>query len=819
MAQQSTSLHAAKFTAQELIRQMTLEEKASLCSGDSFWHTKAVKRLELPQIMMVDGPHGVRKQVAHLDHLGLFESEFATCFPTASGTANSFNPALLKEIGIALGEECLQESISVILGPGLNIKRSPLCGRNFEYFSEDPFLSGEMSAALIDGVQSQGVGTSAKHYAANNQEWCRMVSDSVVDERALREIYLTAFEKSVKQSNPWTVMCSYNKINGTYASENKWLLTEVLRDEWGFKGLVVSDWGAVVSRIKGVEAGMDLEMPSNSGVNDAMIIEAVKNGSLKEEALDKIVIRILDLILISLKNTRKDFRYDADAHQALAKKAAIQSSVLLKNENSILPLKEKQSLAVIGAFAKEPRYQGAGSSRINPSRMETIFDSLKAAGIDFDYADGYSLTPFSPADENKIAKAVETAKGKDAVVIVTGLPAEYESEGFDRPDLTMSDSHQKLIDAVCAVNPNVVAVLQLGAPVEIPWADKVRAIMVAYLGGQAGGAACVDLLLGKASPSGKLAETWPKALSDTPCYNYFPGGTKSVQYRESIFVGYRYYDTVDKEAAYPFGYGLSYTTFEYKDLEINDNAASFTLTNTGKTAGTEISQLYTGLADSQIFRAAKELKGFIRTELLPGESKRVSIPLDSGTTGTTRSFAYYNTAIKNWAVEGGEYTIYIGASSRDIRLTGSIKITGDGHEQKLLKQKETVSVYFSLPKDTPEIPEAQFAALCEKPMPAMDYVPAGPFTIENTMSDLQTTSSGKWIAGKIMKIMGKHSEGIEDDGGQILKAMMLHSPLRMFVNMSNGKFSRKMAEGIIDIANGRLIRGIIKLITNIPKGG
>jgi len=798
-----------EMTSRELILQMTQEEKASLCSGQSFWHTKAVKRLDLPSILMVDGPHGLRK------HPRVFDNAEATCFPAACACANSFNPDLLRRIGAALGEECLQESVSVILGPGMNIKRSPLCGRNFEYFSEDPFLCGELAAAFIQGAQSAGVGVSAKHFAANNQEWCRFVTDAVIDQRALREIYLCAFEKAVKQSQPWTIMCSYNKINGVYSSENKWLLTEVLRGEWGFNGIAVSDWGAVVDRVKGVDAGLDLEMPDSGGVNDALVLNAARSGRLREDVLDKSVRRNLDLIIKCVKNKKCGFRFDADAHQALAKEAAIQSSVLLKNDADILPLKGNESLAVIGAFAKEPRYQGAGSSRVTPSKMESVFDCLKDSGVKFTYAEGYSLIPFSPPDENKIAEAVEAAKGKDAVIIVTGLPDEYEGEGFDRVSLDMPESHLKLIDAVCGINSNVIVVLQLGAPVVMPWIDNVRAVLIPYLGGQAAGAACADLLLGKACPSGKLAETWPKALSDTPCYNYFPGGGKSVQYRESIFVGYRYYDTAEKDV-YPFGYGLSYTTFKYSDLKIRKNEVCFTVKNTGKFKGAEISQLYIGLEDSRIFRAVKELKGFARVELESGQKKKVSIPLERGAEGVIRSFAYYNTAVKKWAVEGGEYTIYIGSSSRDIQLKGNVKVDGDRNELELVSQIETSPVYFSLPKGPLVIPEAQFVALTGKPLPPLDYVPGSPFTLDNTLSDLQTKPLGRFAAKRVLKAMEKHAAEIGEDEGQILKAMITHMPLRSIVMMSGGKFSKAAAEIVLEIANGKAFSGIIKLLQRLP---
>jgi len=794
--------------AKDLVSKMTLEEKASLCSGQSFWHSQAIERLGLPEIMMTDGPHGLRKQKGMSDHLGLFDSVPATCFPTACSTANSFNPSLLAEIGKAIAEECLQEEVSVVLGPGLNIKRSPLCGRNFEYFSEDPLLSGEMTAAITDGIQSQGVGVSLKHFAANNQEWCRMVSDSVVDDRALREIYLTAFEMAVKRCKPWTVMSSYNKINGTYVAENKWLLTEVLREEWGFDGLVVTDWGGIGDRVKGVKAGVDLEMPSSRGVNDAKVLEAVKSGLLKEEELDKVVLRVVELVLKGLDGQKKAFVYDADAHHKLAQRAAAESSVLLKNKNGILPLKKEATVAVIGAFAKEPRYQGAGSSKIVPSRLDNILDSLKAFGVTYEYAEGYSLEAFSPPDEAKIKQACEIAKGKESVIIFAGLPGEYESEGFDRKNLDMPDSHNKLIEAVSAVNSNVVVVLQLGSPVVMPWDKSVSAILLSYLGGQAGSGACVDLLYGKTVPSAKLAETWPKVLSDTPCYKYFPGGTKSVQYRESIFVGYRYYDTVDLEPAYPFGHGLSYTEFAYSDLEISENTASFTVTNVGKVAGAEVSQLYVGLKDSRIFRAAKELKGFSRTELEAGESKRVEIPLGR--------FTYYNTEIKDWATEGGEYTIYIAASISDIKLKGHKTIKGDGHEEKLAWQGERLPVYFNLPKGL-EIPEEQFKALYgDKTLPPLNRVEGEPYTFDSTLREL-STSKAKRIVDKIKAGIMERMQARGEEFARLAVEVVMSMPLRAMSNVAGDRMNAGMLEGILDMANGKRIRGMIKIIKHRPK--
>ncbi|MCC8023536.1 MAG: glycoside hydrolase family 3 C-terminal domain-containing protein, partial [Clostridiales bacterium] len=605
--------------SKDLVSRMTLEEKASLCSGKDFWHLKGVERLGLSSVMVTDGPHGLRKQAGESDHLGINDSVKATCFPTASATACSFDPELMREIGAALGEECRQEDVAVILGPGANIKRSPLCGRNFEYISEDPYVTGEMAAALISGIQSQGIGTSMKHYAANSQETRRMSTDSVVDERALREIYLTGFETAVKKAQPWTLMCAYNKLDGTYLSNNKRLLTDILREEWGFEGLVMTDWGAMDDRVKGVEAGLDLEMPASGGFTDTQIVEAVRAGKLSEAALDRAVERITALILRCQEGRQAGYRYDRDAHHALARRAAAQSTVLLKNEGGLLPLAGNARIAVIGQFAKTPRYQGAGSSKIEPTRLDNAWDALAQTALEAEYAPGYNLGKERQDAAALRAGACKAARDKDVVVLFAGLPDAYESEGFDRDTLEMPQEHVDLIEAVAAENPNVVVVLQCGAPVEMDWADRVKGIVLSYLGGQAGGSGCVDVLTGKVNPGGKLAETFPYHLSDTPSFRYFPGYSKSVEYRESLYVGYRYYDAADKAVRYPFGYGLSYTTFEYSNLKLGAAeyepgggtlAVSFTVTNTGTVPGAEVAQIYVRLEKSRIFRAKRELKGF-----------------------------------------------------------------------------------------------------------------------------------------------------------------------------------------------------------------
>lgn len=586
----------------ELIRQMSLEEKASLCSGLTFWHTKGIERLGIPSLMVTDGPHGLRKQDGGADHLGISESIQSTCFPSAAGVASSWNRSLIKKMGEALGKECQAEDVAILLGPGANIKRSPLCGRNFEYFSEDPYLSSEMAASHIKGVQSQGVGTSIKHFAANNQEHRRMSTDAIVDERTLREIYLASFEGAVKQAQPWTVMSSYNKVNGEYASENSYLLNEILREEWGFEGFVVSDWGAVNERVASLASGMELEMPANGGIGDQKIVEAVKRGELSEDVLNTAVERMLNVIFKVVDNKKENVIYNQDAHHQLAREVARESMVLLKNEDKILPLEKKGTIAVIGEFAKKPRYQGGGSSHVNPTKLNSILEEIEASSgkqTNILFAQGYNLEN-DEVDDNLINEAKEAASGADAVILFVGLPDRYESEGYDREHLRMPKNHNYLIDAIAEVNQNVVVVLSNGAPIEMPWIDRVKGLLEGYLGGQALGGAVADLLFGDANPSGKLAETFPKKLSHSPAFLNFPGEGDNVEYKEGIFVGYRYYEKKELEPLFPFGFGLSYSTFEYSNLTVSQKAIkdSDTLTvtvnvkNTSNVAGQEIVQLY-----------------------------------------------------------------------------------------------------------------------------------------------------------------------------------------------------------------------------------
>lgn len=656
----------------KIVSEMTLEEKAGMCSGLDFWHLKEVEHLGIPKVMVSDGPHGLRKQDEKGDHLGINDSIKAVCFPPAVLSACSFDRGLMEEMGKAIGREAQANDVSVVLGPAVNIKRSPLCGRNFEYYSEDPYLAGEIAAAFVKGVQSQHVGTSIKHFAANNQEYRRMSSSSEVDERTLREIYFPAFETAVKKAQPYTFMCSYNQINGTFASENKWLLTDVLRGEWGFKGYVMSDWGAVNDRVKGLEAGLELEMPASGGDNDAMIVKAVKDGALEEKILDQAVERILRIIF-EYADHRKPQEFTMEKDHEEAQHIAEESMVLLKNENHILPLKTSEKAAFIGGFARNPRFQGGGSSHINCFKTTNVLDSVPC-DAQVVYAEGF------PADRDFYDKAladeaVKAATEADKAVIFAGLPESFESEGYDRSHMRLPECQNRLITEILKVQPNTVIVLHNGSPVEMPWLGEIKGLLETYLGGQAGGAAAANILYGKINPSGKLAETMPLKLSDNPSYLNFGGGEK-VEYREGIFVGYRYYDTKEMDVAFPFGYGLSYTTFAYSNLKLSmENPTekdtvmvSADVTNTGKSAGKEVVQLYIRDLTGSAIRPEKELKGFEKVFLEPGETKTVTMELNK------RSFAWYNTELHDWFAASGDYEILVGASSRDIRLTETLHL-------------------------------------------------------------------------------------------------------------------------------------------------
>ena len=644
-----------------MLGELTLEEKASLCLGSDFWHTTPVARVGVPAITLSDGPHGLRRQPDEGDHVGVHGSLPATCFPTASALGSSFDPELVRRVGEAIGEEARAQDVQVVLGPGVNIKRSPLCGRNFEYLSEDPLVSGVLGAALVTGIQSQGVGACVKHYAANNQETDRVRVSADVDERTLREIYLPAFERVVTQAQPWTVMCAYNKVNGTYASEHSWLLTTVLRDEWGFEGLVVSDWGAVADRVAALAAGVDLEMPPNRGVSDAALVAAVRAGELDEDVLDRAVARVLGLV-DRAGRTEAVPGFDAEAHHALAREAATECAVLLKNDGALLPLEPRSgdTIAVIGEFARHPRYQGAGSSLVNPTRVDAPLDALRAAVPgDVEVAD-------ATGDE-----AVALAGRASVVVAFLGLPPAAESEGHDRTHIDLPAEQTALLARVAEVNPRVVVVLANGSAVRLAgWERHAAAVLECWLSGQAAGTAVADLLLGTANPSGRLAETLPLRLEDTPSYLNFPGEAGHVRYGEGVFVGYRGYDALERDVSYPFGHGLSYTRFEYGDLHTTAGQVSCRVTNTGSRRGKEVVQLYVGDPAAAVARPPRELRAFAKVDLDPGQSATVTFGLGA------RDFSYWSPDHGDWVLEPGEFTIAVGASSRDLRLTTTIKVDG-----------------------------------------------------------------------------------------------------------------------------------------------
>lgn len=796
----------------DLISQMTLKEKASLCSGKDFWHLKSIERLGLPEIMVCDGPHGLRKQNAENKKVGIGNSYPATCFPTAVTTACSWDRDLIYKMGQALAEECLQHGVSVLLGPGVNMKRSPLCGRNFEYFSEDPELAGEMGAAFIAGVQSKGIGTSLKHFAGNSQEMKRMTSNSIIDERALREIYLRAFEKAVKKSQPWTVMNAYNLLNGTYCSENDWLQNKVLRDEWGFKGAVVSDWGAVNDRVARLNAGNDLEMPSSGGVNDAKIVEAVKCGVIDETTLDERVDKLIDIILKGAANKKPGYKFDVRAHNLLSRQIAEQSMVLLKNDGNILPLKrvEGEYVAVIGAFADNPRYQGAGSSIINPTMIDSGRRAFNNSPISVKFADGYDRSGKRKNEDAYITEACNLAKNASKAVVFIGLTDDYESEGFDRSTMKLPDGHNRLVEAVSRVNDNVIVVLEGGSPVEMPWADDVKAILNAYLGGQSVAPAIVDVLTGKANPCGKLAETYPVCLKDTPTSFRYPDSKEDVQYRESIFIGYRYYDKVERNVRFPFGFGLSYTSFEYSDIKLKKKnltkgegaKVTFTIKNTGDVAGSEIAQVYVAKPESKIFRAPKELKGFVKIHLEPGEEKKVTVELDD------RAFAFWNTATEDWCVESGEYKILVGASSRDIRLEAAAKMKSEDDET-IVDLRESAGVYFD--GDPARAREDDFKVIYGGEFKLAPEITSD--SLNNSIERSKDKGLAKFIYNTVDLAM-KPKGGV---GSSMITNTIMQTPIRNYVSMSNGLFTEDMADGLLKVFEGKdVAKGVGKIAKGVP---
>lgn len=750
----------------ELVAQMTLEEKASLCSGLDFWHTKGIERLGIPSVMVSDGPHGLRKQEEEADHLGLNGSIKAVCFPAGCAMAASFSRKAAAKLGEILGRECQAENISTILGPAMNIKRSPLCGRNFEYYSEDPLLATEIGTAYVNAVQSENVGTSPKHFMANNQEYHRMTSSSDMDERTAREIYLAAFEGMVKNARPWTIMNSYNKLNGTYLCENKEVLTDVLRKDWGFDGYVMTDWGAMNRRVEALKAGCNLEMPGGSCVTDAQIVQAVKDGELEEEILNRSCEELLNIVFRYTENRKAETVFDREKDHEAARELEEECIVLLKNEDGILPLSKEKKTALIGKYAEAPRYQGGGSSHINSWKVDSTLDAVKE-WANVVYAKGYEDKE-DVTDEKLLLEAVEAAKNADAAVIFAGLPDSFESEGYDRTHLHMPDCQNRLIEEVANVQPNTIVVLHNGAPVEMPWISKVKGVIEAYLGGQAVGSAAANVLYGKVNPSGRLPETFPLRLQDTPCYLNYGGEHDKVVYSEGVFVGYRYYESKEMPVLFPFGYGLSYTTFEYSNLKVEKESMKESETvkvtvdvkNSGSRAGKEVVQLYVEKKDGSVVRPIRELRAFDKIELKPGETKTVEFVLGS------RAFAYWEMEISDWFVESGAYEIQIGKSASEIILSHEIRVEGEKCIPKVYTVNSTFGEVMADPKGC-----AVFASMGEE------------MNVGASMASMADSQGGEGVISQ-----------------EMIKAMMEGMPLRSIMMFVPG-IQPEMIEKLVDALN------------------
>ncbi len=773
----------------DIIDDMTLEEKAYLCTGKDMWSTYNIDRLKIPSMVTSDGPHGLRKQVEEDENnVGFVKGAPATCFPTAATMANSWDEKLGEEVGKALGEEALYYDVNVLLGPGLNIKRSPLCGRNFEYFSEDPYLSGKMAASYVRGIQSQGVASCIKHFAANSQEYQRMCNNSVIDERTFREIYTTGFEIAVKESSPLAIMSSYNMVNGIYAFENRHLIKHILRDEWGFNGCVISDWGACNDIVKSLKAGGNLEMPGCGFATAEEIIKAVQNDELSERVLDKRVSELLDVILWTYEfKNYGDKDIDLDSHHALARKAARESIVLLKNEGAILPLDKEKKVAVIGELAEKPRIQGGGSSIVTPSRTaEAVIDEISKYPINYiGYEKGYELGKKINISEEE--KAINLAKTADIVLLFAGLDDYTESEGFDRTSLDIPKNQTSLINKVCEVNSNVIVVLAGGAPFVMPWVNGVKGIIHGYLTGQAGASAILDVISGDFNPCGKLAETYPLNLSDVPCSNYYPEKRRDVVYKEGLYVGYRYYDSTDTKVLFPFGFGLSYTQFTYADLKVSEEEVSFDITNSGDRDGAEIAQIYIGRDAGCVYRVKKELKGFKKVFLKAGETKRVTIDLDD------KAFRYYDVNTLNWVVEPGTYTIYVASSVNDVRLKDSIDIG---------PCRSNIPDFFD--GNVKNISDEEFEKLYGTPINVNE---GSELLVRN--DSLSKLSRSKSLMGRIavLVVKSKYKKAKTDMKKRAELAGILDMPFRGLGKLASGTINSKMVDSLVDVANGHPIRG------------
>ncbi|MDD3403576.1 MAG: glycoside hydrolase family 3 C-terminal domain-containing protein [Hespellia sp.] len=788
-----------KLKYQDLINKMTLEEKAAFLSGKNEWQSRDLPRVNIPSIACSDGPHGIRRQVGEGDHLGLNASLPATCFPTAATVANSWNENLGEEIGAALGEEAKVQNVNVLLGPGLNMKRSPFCGRNFEYFAEDPYLAGKMAAAYTRGIQSQGVAACPKHFAVNSQELRRMAMNSVLDERTLREIYLTGFEIAVKEGKAKTIMTSYNEVNGTYANENKHLIQDILRGEWGFDGFVVTDWGGSNDHVSGVAAGSNLEMPAPGLDSARQLITAVESGTLAMEELDTCVDQLLDAVLTLTENAKdKPKIFSETAHHDLARKAAVESAVLLKNAEDILPLAEKSRVALIGDFAFEPRYQGAGSSVVNATFVETMEKSISNYDIQVvGTSRGYKRT--GEADEVLKKEALDMAQNADVILYCFGLDELSESEGLDRTHMRIPQNQIELLEALVKVNPNIVGIISAGSAIEMPWHNSCRAILHGYLTGQAGASAMLDLLTGKANPSGRLNETYPIRYEDTPAFRNYPSTERNAEYREALYIGYRYYDTSKVRVQYPFGFGLSYTTFEYSDMKVDADGVSVTVKNTGAYEGAEVVQLYVGLPNAIVFRPTKELKGFKKVFLKVGESKEVRIAFDD------KTFRYWNVKTNRWEVEMGTYDIMVGASVMDIRLTEQLELAGTTTEFPY-NPAELPYYYTGLVQN---ISDAEFTSLLGYPIPSGKW--SGELGLNDAICQMYYAKSG--LARFIYNRLTAMKKKSEAKGKPDLNILFIYNmPFRALSKMTGGMVSLEMAEGMLTVVNGHFFKGMGKII-------
>ncbi|MBE5843022.1 MAG: glycosyl hydrolase [Butyrivibrio sp.] len=785
---------------QEIIDKMTIEEKAAFLSGKGEWQTRDIERLSIPSIFCSDGPHGIRKQAGAGDHLGLNESLPATCFPTAATVANSWDTELGEAMGEALGEEAMALGVNVLLGPGLNIKRSPLCGRNFEYFSEDPYLAGKMAASYVRGIQSKGVYACPKHFAVNSQELRRMAMNAVVDERTLREIYLTGFEIAIKEGKAKTIMSAYNEVNGTYANENEHLLKEILRDEWGFNGIVITDWGASNDHALGVKAGSNLEMPNPGLASARELIEAVKSGKISEEDVNERVDELMDAVItLYVKAQNRPESFDIDAHHEIAKRASAESTVLLKNEDKILPLKKGAKVAIIGDFAFDPRYQGAGSSLVKPTKLETVSEivgnyDVQVVGM----SRGYNRNGQEDAVMRK--EALDLAAKADVVLYFFGLNEDSESEGMDRTHMRIPQNQITLLQELGGANPNLVGVISAGSAIEMPWHHYFKALLHCYLNGQAGAGAALDILTGKVNPSGKLNETIPRRLEDTSCFRYYPSQERNSEYRESIYVGYRYYEKANIPVLYPFGFGLSYTSFNYSDLKITEDGISVTVKNDGSYDGAEVVQMYVGLPNARVFRAEKELKGFKKVFLKAGESKTVEIPFDD------KTFRYFNIDTNKWEVEEGDYEIKVGAGSADIRLTG------------ICHREGTTDVYPYSSKELPSyysgnitnVSSQEYEELLGRVIPDGKW--SGKLTENDAFCQMYYAKSG--LARLVFKKLAAMKKKAEDSGKPDLNTLFIYNmPFRAMAKMTAGVVDMEMVHGIVKIVNGHFFSGLSQVIS------